>query len=117
MQAITDALCHFRYTPNLTRKVTHVLVEASGGPLTDKMRSLRSDRATWALVEVVALEWLAVCTERGEREAEHRFRVLLPVVRRGGIRRDLRITHRDKLLSPMLTCYMMACTTMTKSNP
>ena len=64
-------------------------MEASGGPLTEKMRSLRSDRATWAHVEVVDVQWLAACTAKGTREAEHRFRVLQPVGRGGMCARTL----------------------------
>ena len=64
------------YTPNLSKRVTHVLVDANGTLQTEKMQSLRADRATWAHVEVVALEWLAKCTSDGARAPEERFRVI-----------------------------------------
>ena len=64
-----------RYTPNLSRKCTHVLVDPSCDLATEKLLSLRADRFTWRQ-EVVTLQWLDACKAGGARVGEVGFRAL-----------------------------------------
>ena len=75
---------HFpRYTPNLSRKCTHVLVDPSCDLATEKLLSLRADRSTWRQ-EVVSLQWLAACMAGGARVGEAGFRALQVLSRENG---------------------------------
>ena len=72
-----------RYTPNLSRKCTHVLVDPSCDLATEKLLSLRADRSTWRQ-EVVTLQWLAACKAGGARVGEAGFRALQVLLVQGG---------------------------------
>ena len=74
-QAVTGDSPPPRYTPNLSRKCTHVLVDPSCDLATEKLLSLRADRSTWRQ-EVVTLQWLAACKAGGARAGEAGFRAL-----------------------------------------
>ncbi|GAX81018.1 hypothetical protein CEUSTIGMA_g8453.t1 [Chlamydomonas eustigma] len=82
-----------RYTPALTKKCTHILVDTcNGNQTTEKLRSVFSDRLTWKQ-EVVTIQWLAACMLAGALVDCSPFRVMSSKVEEGDIHCTLTLNN------------------------
>jgi hypothetical protein len=63
-----------RYSPNLSRRCTHLLV-ARHAPGSDKLASAMRNREKWGL-KLVGPNWLVACVESGSLQSEAGYPVL-----------------------------------------
>src|SRR5689334_18405130 len=67
-----------RYTPTLSRAVTHVLVDGRAAAPTHKLSEISKDRLAWPQ-EVLDYEWLAACQQQGRLLLPDQHRVLVGI--------------------------------------